>query len=147
MHDSQPAEYGLVARSTQELDEGLCLFHDPPPVAQRIPVSLSGDRPGFPPRDIEVNCMTTIDIHYPHNRSMEEARAAVERVAERMSEKFGIRHSWQGNNLEFNGSGAKGGIALEKSAVHVTIVLGFLLSVFKGSIESEVHRYLEREFG
>ncbi len=91
--------------------------------------------------------MAAIDIHYAHDRGMKEARAAVERVAERMSEKFGIRHSWEGNHLEFSGSGAKGGIVLEKSEVHVSITLGFLLSAFKGSIESEVHRYLEREFG
>ena len=90
--------------------------------------------------------MATINIHFPHERSMKEARGAVERVAERMSEKFGIRHGWEGNHLEFSGSGAKGGITLEKGEVQVTITLGFMLSAFKGSIESEVHRYLEREF-
>ena len=62
-------------------------------------------------------------------------------------EKFGIRHSWDGNNLDFSGSGVKGRIALGKKEVHFTATLGFLLSAFRGSIEAEIHRYLEREFG
>lgn len=91
--------------------------------------------------------MASIDIHYPHERSMKDARAAVEHVAERMAEKFGIRHSWDGNHLDFSGSGVKGRIALAKKEVRVTATLGFLLSAFKGSIEAEINRYLEREFG
>jgi putative polyhydroxyalkanoate system protein len=91
--------------------------------------------------------MANIDIEYPHARSMKDARAAVERVAERMAEKFGIRHSWDGDHLDFNGSGVKGRIELGKKDVRVTATLGFLLSAFKGSIESEIHRYLERDFG
>ena len=91
--------------------------------------------------------MATIDIHHTHTRSMKEARAAVERVAERMHEKFGIHHSWGDNELDFSGSGVKGRITLGKKEVHLTATLGFLLAVFKGSIESEIHRYLESEFG
>ena len=90
--------------------------------------------------------MAEIDIHYPHLRSMEDARAAVEHVAERMHEKFGIRHSWDGDHLDFTGSGVEGRIVLGKKVVHVNATLGFLLSAFKGSIEAEIHRYLEREF-
>ncbi len=90
--------------------------------------------------------MAEIDIHYVHERSPTEARAAVEHVAERMHEKFGIRHAWDGDHLDFTGSGVKGRIALGKKVVHVNITLGFLLSAFKGSIEAEVQRYLEREF-
>lgn len=91
--------------------------------------------------------MANIDIHHAHDRSMKDARAAVERVAEKISEKFGIRSSWHGNDLDFTGSGVKGRIALAKNDVHFTATLGFLLSAFRGSIEAEIHRYLEREFG
>ncbi len=91
--------------------------------------------------------MATIDIHYPHTHSMKDARAAVEHVAERMTEKFGIRHSWDGDHLDFSGTGVKGRIALARKEVHLTATLGFLLSTFKGSIETEILRYLERDFG
>ncbi len=91
--------------------------------------------------------MANIDIHYPHTRSMKDARAAVEHVADRMAEKFGIRHSWDGDHLDFSGTGVKGRIALVKKEVHLTATLGFLLSGFKSSIEGEILRYLERDFG
>jgi putative polyhydroxyalkanoate system protein len=91
--------------------------------------------------------MAGIDIHYPHGRSMKDARAAVEHVAERMDEKFGIEHSWDGDHLDFSGSGVTGRITLGKKGVHVTASLDFLRSMFKGPIEAEIHRYLERELG
>ena len=91
--------------------------------------------------------MAKIDIHHSHDRSMKDARAAVERVAERIAEKFGIRHAWNGNDLDFNGSGVKGQIVLGKKDVHLTATLGFPVSMFRGSIEAEIHKYLEREFG
>jgi putative polyhydroxyalkanoate system protein len=91
--------------------------------------------------------MARIEIQREHTKSLKEARAAVERVAERIAEKFGITHAWDGNVLDFEGSGVSGRIALEKHQVHVTATLGFLASVFKGSIETEINRYLDRELG
>lgn len=90
--------------------------------------------------------MANIDIHHAHGRSLKEARAAVERVAEHISEKFGIRHSWDGDHLDFSGSGVDGRISLHKTAVQVTASLDFLRGMFKSSIEAEILRYLEREF-
>lgn len=91
--------------------------------------------------------MATIDIHYVHARSAKDARTAVEHVAERMAEKFRIQHTWDGDHLDFHASGVTGRITLGKKVVHVNAKLGFLLSAFKGSIEAEINRYLEREFG
>lgn len=89
--------------------------------------------------------MAKIDIQREHNKSLKDARLAVERVAERIAEKFGITHAWDGNTLDFQGSGVSGKIAIAKQTVHVTATLGLLASAFKGSIESEIHRYLDRE--
>jgi putative polyhydroxyalkanoate system protein len=91
--------------------------------------------------------MAQIDIQREHGRSLKEARAAVERVAERIAENFGITHAWDGNTLDFHGSGVNGRIALAKHRVHVTATLGFLASAFRGSIESEINRHLDRELG
>lgn len=91
--------------------------------------------------------MARIDIQREHSKTMKEAHAAVERVAERIAEKFGITHAWNGNVLDFQGSGVSGQIALAKQRVQVTATLGFLASAFKGSIEAEINRYLDRELG
>lgn len=90
--------------------------------------------------------MAKIDIIREHNKSLKDARAAVGRVAEKIAEKFGITHSWNGNTLDFQGSGVSGKIALAKQQVQVTATLGILASAFKGSIESSIHSYIDGEF-
>lgn len=91
--------------------------------------------------------MAAIDIQHAHDLPMAKAREAVERIAEKMNQKFGIRHAWNGNELDFGGSGAKGRITLGTKDVHLTLSLGFPVSMFRSSIEAEIHKYLEREFG
>lgn len=91
--------------------------------------------------------MARIDIQREHSKSLKDARAAVERVAERISESFSITHAWDGNALDFQGSGFNGRIELAKHRLHFTATLGFLASAFKGSIESEINRHLDRELG
>ncbi|MEO5595877.1 MAG: polyhydroxyalkanoic acid system family protein [Lysobacteraceae bacterium] len=91
--------------------------------------------------------MAKIDIQREHDKSKTQARAAVNKVAEKIAEKFGISHKWSGDALDFEGSGVSGRIALGKKNVHLTATLGFLLSAFKGSIETEIQKYLDREFG
>lgn len=90
--------------------------------------------------------MPSIDIVQPHNKSMKDAKAAVDRVAEKIGERFQVDCGWKGNTLEFTRSGVNGEIRLEKDEVRVVVNLGFLLGALKGPIESEIHRVLEREF-
>ncbi|MFA5684255.1 MAG: polyhydroxyalkanoic acid system family protein [Lysobacteraceae bacterium] len=90
--------------------------------------------------------MASIDIRRRHNKSLKDARKAVEHVAQRMAEKFAVDYSWEGNTLHFNRAGVDGRIALERDEVHVEANLGFFLSALKGPIEQEIHRRIETEF-
>lgn len=90
--------------------------------------------------------MSTIDIKHPHSRPDDEARAAVERVAEKIQEKFQIDYAWEGDHLHFQRSGVDGNILLEPGQIHVTAKLGFLLAMMRGPIEEEIRKYLTREF-
>lgn len=90
--------------------------------------------------------MSTIDIKHPHSRPYDEARAAVERVAQKIEEKFQIDYAWEGDHLHFQRSGVDGRIALEPGQIHVTAKLGFLLAMMRGPIENEIRDYLSREF-
>lgn len=91
--------------------------------------------------------MPSIDIRRPHDKSMKEAKAAVERVAAKIQEKFDVACGWNGNTLEFERSGVHGEISLGKGEVRVIANLGFLLMALRGTIESEIHKYIDREFG
>ena len=91
--------------------------------------------------------MADIDIQRTHTRSLTEARAAIERVAEHIAGKFDVEYGWKGNTMAFSRSGVDGQIAVTAKDVHVTATLGFLLMAIRGPIEREIHQYLDREFG
>lgn len=90
--------------------------------------------------------MPSIDIVQPHSKTMKEARASVDRVADKIAERFQVGCAWNGDTLEFQRSGVTGEIRVAKEDVRVIVNLGFLLTALKGPIESEIHRVLEREF-
>jgi putative polyhydroxyalkanoate system protein len=91
--------------------------------------------------------MPSIEIHRRHAKSTKDAKAAVERVAAKISEKFDMQCGWEGNTLLFERSGVHGEITLGKGEVKIIANLGFLLMALRGTIEAEIHKVLDREFG
>ncbi len=91
--------------------------------------------------------MSTIDIRHAHTLPAENARKAIEEVAAKLSERFGLESNWVGDVLNFNGSGVDGAIALQPGQVQVTAKLGFLISAMKGMVESEIQRVLKEKLG
>jgi putative polyhydroxyalkanoate system protein len=91
--------------------------------------------------------MPSIDITRKHSRPLVEARQAVQRVADHIAERFDVRCHWEGNTLHFERSGVDGHIQVEAKTIHVTARLGFLLMALHGSVEREINRYLDQEFG
>ncbi|MEP6634204.1 MAG: polyhydroxyalkanoic acid system family protein [Luteimonas sp.] len=91
--------------------------------------------------------MPGIDIRHDHSLSMPKARKAVDEVAKKLAERFGVESSWDGDTLNFMRSGIDGKIALKSEQVRVTAQLGFLLSALKGTIETEIKRVLDERFG
>ncbi len=91
--------------------------------------------------------MATISISRKHKKSMADARASIDRVAKGIAKKFQVSHEWDGDTLHFSRPGVDGRIALGKGSVKVEATLGFLLMVIKSSVEDEIERYLDEEFG
>lgn len=91
--------------------------------------------------------MSRIDIRHRHSHSPERARAAVERVADKLRERYQVECAWSQNRLAFKRSGISGHIHLHDGEVQIQAQLGLLLSALRGPIESEIQRYLERELG
>jgi putative polyhydroxyalkanoate system protein len=87
--------------------------------------------------------MATIDIKRSHNVGKEKARAAAEQVAERLKEKIDATYRWDGDDLRFERSGAKGRIAVSATEVRIEIELSLLLRPLKGKIEEKAHKYLD----
>lgn len=91
--------------------------------------------------------MPTIDIKRAHSRPLPEAKKLVQRVADHIAERFDVDCCWDGDTLNFQRSGVDGHIKVSAKQIHVTANLGFLLLAIRGTVEREIHRYLEEEFG
>lgn len=91
--------------------------------------------------------MADIEIRRKHSRPLKDARAAIERVAVHLADRFDVEYGWEGDTLSFSRSGVDGHIAVTGRDIHVRATLGFLLMAIRGSIEREIHRYLDEEFG
>jgi putative polyhydroxyalkanoate system protein len=94
----------------------------------------------------EAEGMSTIDIRHTHSMSHAQVREAVQRMAETLSERFGLAWAWQGDSLLFERSGVDGRIDVAPDVLHVTAKLGFLLGAMKGPIEHEIRRVLAERF-
>ncbi|WP_329743165.1 polyhydroxyalkanoic acid system family protein [Dyella sp. A6] len=90
--------------------------------------------------------MPSIDIRRPHTLPLADARAVVEKVAERMREKFGMQSHWEGDTLAFSRPGVKGGISVSPDQVRVSAELGLMLAPLKGMVEQEIQRKLDEHF-
>lgn len=90
--------------------------------------------------------MTDIDIRRRHALPLKEAKARVERIAERIAERFDVDYGWSGNTLQFTRSGVEGRIAVSAKDLHVAVRLGFLLFALKSSIEKEIDRVIDEQF-
>jgi len=90
--------------------------------------------------------MASIDIQHPHTMAPAHARQAVQDVADKLVDRFGVECRWNGDILDFSRSGVEGRIALLPGQLHVTAQLGFLFGAMKGPIEAEIRRVLTERF-
>ena len=90
--------------------------------------------------------MSRIDIRHVHSLPPAKARKAVDEVAAKLAERFGIEYDWAGEVLNFSRPGVDGQIELGTTELHVRAKLGFLAAMFKDPIEAEIQRVLKERF-
>lgn len=90
--------------------------------------------------------MPSIDIRHSHSLPHAKARMAVQDVADKLAERFGVDCRWDGDTLNFARSGVDGKIDLAPQSLRVTANLGFLMAAFRGPIEAEIRRVLDERF-
>ncbi|QQR88962.1 MAG: polyhydroxyalkanoic acid system family protein [Myxococcales bacterium] len=88
--------------------------------------------------------MSAIDIRKTHTLGKDKAREAAESLSGMLKDKFQVQTQWDGDVLKFERSGAKGSIAISDTDVHVKVELGLMLKAFKGQVEGQVTKYLEK---
>ena len=90
--------------------------------------------------------MPDIDIKRAHNLGLKAARAAADKMADHLGRKFGLQGDWKGNVLNFERPGVTGSLAVDDKDVRLTVTLGMLLKMMRGSIEGAVHEEMDKLF-
>ena len=91
--------------------------------------------------------MPSISVHRAHRLSHDKARAAAEKVAAHLQERFDLAYAWDGDVLEFERPGVTGQMEVGESDIHLKVELGFMLGMFATSIEREIHKNLDEALG
>ena len=91
--------------------------------------------------------MARIAIEKAHHLSHKKAREAAEKVAIDLKKRFELAYRWKGDAIEFDRPGLVGALHVHKDDVRLDCELGFMLSLLKPAIETEVHKQFDKYFG
>ncbi len=92
--------------------------------------------------------MPKIDIERAHHKgSIEEVRGLVQKLADKLTERYELTCRWRGNDLEFSRKGADGRIEVNDRTVRLVMNISMLLTPIKGEIEKRTHRYMDEFIG
>jgi putative polyhydroxyalkanoate system protein len=91
--------------------------------------------------------MADISIVQAHSLSPEQARAAAQKVADKLAGDYQLACRWDGDVLRFERSGVQGALTLQAQRAEMAISLGFPMSAFSAMIEAKVAENMRRVFG
>jgi putative polyhydroxyalkanoate system protein len=124
-----------------------------------LPRAASGDIPaplasglanwhhcGFLLTEQEGKSMADINIVQQHSLGMDAARAAAQKVADKLAGEFGLACRWDGDVLRFARNGVEGALTLGEARAAMVIKLGFFASAFAPAIEAKVHENMRKVF-
>ena len=88
--------------------------------------------------------MADIELNRTHHLGLKGARAAADKMAEKLGEKFDLSGDWQGDTLHFQRPGVNGRLTVTDHDMDLQVTLGFMLKMMKGPIEKAVHEQLDK---
>ena len=88
--------------------------------------------------------MATIRIDRKHALTDGEARAAAERLAKDLEQRFALRCTWDGDDVRFERPGVNGRMHVGSGHISLDVTLGLLMSAMKPAIEREINAQLDR---
>ena len=90
--------------------------------------------------------MSEINICRKHGKTLKQARKAAEHLAVELHEDLDMTYSWDDGTLNFQRTGVKGQLTVDKEEVAIRVKLGLLFMAFKPTIEQEIHKFLDENF-
>ena len=91
--------------------------------------------------------MADINIVQEHSLTPKKARAAAQKMADKLAEEYELECAWDGDVLHFERSGIAGSLTLAAKQAQMHVKLGFLFSAFSAKIESKMVENMQKVFG
>jgi putative polyhydroxyalkanoate system protein len=88
--------------------------------------------------------VSRITIHRSHSLPPQEALSVVKSVAADIEQEYGVQSSWQGDTMQFKGSGVRGTLQLSADEMVLDVNLDFLLFAFRDSIAARIERKFDQ---
>ena len=88
--------------------------------------------------------MAHISVERTHGLGKEAAREKADKLAQKLSEQYGLEPQWSGDTLNLRRSGVKGAVYVGEDSIKVDVELGLLMSAMSGTIKSEIERALDK---
>ncbi|HEX8009710.1 MAG TPA: polyhydroxyalkanoic acid system family protein [Casimicrobiaceae bacterium] len=90
--------------------------------------------------------MPSITVKRRHSLDHKRAKAAAEKIARDLNQRFDLQYAWQGDHIAFKRPGLSGSLHVGETDVHLEIELSFLLVPLKGPIEQAIDMELDKLF-
>jgi putative polyhydroxyalkanoate system protein len=88
--------------------------------------------------------MPDIELTRSHSMRFDDARMAVERVAQQLETDLEVDYEWDDDTLLFDGAGADGRIVVDADTIEILIDLSAFLQPMRGRIKEEAAHYLDQ---
>lgn len=88
--------------------------------------------------------MARISVERNHDLGKEAAREKADKLAQKLSEQYGLEPQWSGDTLNLKRSGVKGAVHVSENLIRVDVELGLLMSAMSGTIKSEIEKALDK---
>jgi putative polyhydroxyalkanoate system protein len=82
-------------------------------------------------------------VRRQHDLGLDEAKVRVQGVAESLQHQYSLSSDWQGNRLQFHGTGVSGYIEVDHHHIEVRVRLSLALKMMESVIKSEIKRALD----
>jgi putative polyhydroxyalkanoate system protein len=87
--------------------------------------------------------MPNISIRRRHSLGHKKAKAAAQKIARDLDQRFDLAHEWNGDEVSFERPGLSGSMHVGKNEIRLEVELSFLLLPLKGPIEQAIHKQLD----
>ncbi|CAG8868589.1 hypothetical protein PS726_04912 [Pseudomonas fluorescens] len=88
--------------------------------------------------------MARISVERAHGLGKAAAREKADKLAQKLSDQYGLEPQWSGDTLNLKRSGVKGAVHISEDSIKVDVELGLMMSAMSGMIKAEIEKALDK---